>query len=66
MWVYSTPGEVEWWSGLWAERIVKSSFAKTGVERGIVTEEELTKLAGVWTEEDAWFSVPSGEILCRI
>lgn len=70
VWVYSTPDEVAWWSGLWAERLVASSFAKTGVERGIVGVEELERLAGVWrewgTEEDAWFSIPSGEILCRV
>lgn len=70
VWVYSTPEEVKWWSGLWAERIVASAFAKTGTEKGIVSMEELERLAGVWRkwgeEEDACFFVPSGEILCRI
>ena len=69
-WVYSRPEEVKWWSSLWAERLVKSSFATTGVERGVVSMEELQQLARGWREwgdsKDAWFSVPSGEILCRV
>jgi ubiquinone/menaquinone biosynthesis C-methylase UbiE len=68
-WCYSTPEEVAWWSGLWAERTVASSFADTAIESKIATKEKLEEVAQTWKrwggEEDAWFSVPSGEILCR-
>jgi hypothetical protein len=69
-WLYSTREEVEWWSGLWAERVVKSAFAKTGVERGIVSTEELQRMSEAWKAwgacQDGWFAVPSGEILCWV
>ncbi|KAJ6447221.1 ubiE/COQ5 methyltransferase [Purpureocillium lavendulum] len=68
-WCYSTPDEVAWWSGLWAERTVASAFARTATEAGAGTEEELAAAAEAWRrwgrEPDAWFAVPSGEVLCR-
>ncbi|KYK59102.1 ubiE/COQ5 methyltransferase [Drechmeria coniospora] len=68
-WCYSTKDEIDWWSGLWAERTVASAFAKTAVEGGIATTEELETVARVWRRwgelENAWFSVPSGEVICR-
>lgn len=67
-WCYSNKEEVAWWSGLWAERTVASSFADTAIESNIATKEQLAEVAKTWQkwggEEDAWFSVPSGEILC--
>jgi len=68
-WCYSTPEEIAWWSSLWAERTVASAFAKTATEAGVATEDELKKTSDVWkrwgAEEDAWFAVPSGEVICR-
>ncbi|KAG8410419.1 hypothetical protein J3458_017743 [Metarhizium acridum] len=67
-WCYSTCEEVAWWSGLWAERTVASSFADTAIESGIATRDQLAEVAETWrrwgNEDDAWFSVPSGEVLC--
>ncbi|PTB43686.1 hypothetical protein M441DRAFT_56670 [Trichoderma asperellum CBS 433.97] len=68
-WCYSTKEEVAWWSGLWAERTVASSFAKTAIENGTGTQERLEKASAAWrnwgNEEEAWFSVLHGEIICR-
>lgn len=68
-WCYSTETEIAWWSGLWAERTVASSFAKTAIENGTGTKERLDKAAEAWKrwgkEEEAWFSVLHGEIICR-
>ena len=68
-WCYSTKQEVAWWSGLWAERTVASSFADTAIQSSIATKAELEEVSETWKrwgdEKDAWFSVPSGEILCR-
>ncbi|GFF24157.1 uncharacterized methyltransferase C1B3.06c [Aspergillus udagawae] len=67
-WCYRTPEEVDWWSGLWAERTVASEFGRTARENAGVEGEELEGIARAWREwggeEDAWFSVLSGEVIC--
>jgi ubiquinone/menaquinone biosynthesis C-methylase UbiE len=68
-WCYSTREEIAWWSGLWAERTVTSAFAKTAIDGKIATNADLEKIAEVWgkwgEQEDAWFSVLHGEVICR-
>ncbi|QPH09550.1 hypothetical protein C2857_000388 [Epichloe festucae Fl1] len=68
-WCYSTREEISWWSGLWSERTVASSFADTAIEAGLATQRQLDHVADAWRrwgmEDDAWFSVLSGEIICR-
>ncbi|KAI9858725.1 MAG: hypothetical protein M1813_007357 [Trichoglossum hirsutum] len=69
-WCYSTPQERAWWSSLWAERTVASSYARMAVDGCHANEEELARIARVWrewgTKEDAWWSIMHGEILCRV
>jgi len=69
-WCYQTPEERAWWSGSWADRTIASSFARTAVDRGYATKEELDRIAQVWREwgekEDGWFAVLHGEIICRV
>ncbi|MEU8349344.1 MULTISPECIES: class I SAM-dependent methyltransferase [unclassified Streptomyces] len=69
VWCHATGEERAWWSGLWADRTVASSYAGLAVGGGHATAEELERIAGGWREwgasPDAWFSVPHGEILCR-
>lgn len=68
-WCFSTPGERSWWSGLWADRTVASSYAGLAVDGGHATRERLAALGEAWREwgarDDGWFMVPHGEILCR-
>lgn len=68
-WTYATPDERAWWSGLWADRTVASSYARRAVEGGHATEAELRAMADAWREwgtaADGWFGVLHGEILCR-
>lgn len=68
-WTYTTPDEREWWSGLWADRTVASSYAERAVGGGHATEEQLRAVSRAWREwgerEDGWFAVLHGEILCR-
>jgi len=68
-WCYARPEEVEWWSGLWAERTVSSAFAESALAKETATKEELEKASMAWREwgkqEDPWFVCIHGEILCR-
>jgi len=69
-WCYSTPEEREWWSSLWADRLVSSSFATTAMESGLASREDLDKCAQAWrnwgAREDGWFAFLKGEVLCRV
>lgn len=69
-WCYATPGDRAWWSDLWADRTVASSYAGTAVEGRHAKREDLRRIAAAWrewgTHENGWFSVLNGEILCRV
>ncbi|MFD5062127.1 MULTISPECIES: class I SAM-dependent methyltransferase [unclassified Streptomyces] len=68
-WCFATPENRVWWSGLWADRTVGSAYAKLAVDGGHATTEQLTDIAAAWRtwgeQDDAWFMVPHGEVLCR-
>ncbi|WP_299538290.1 class I SAM-dependent methyltransferase [uncultured Streptomyces sp.] len=68
-WCYATPDTRQWWSGLWAERTTASSYAGIAVGGGHATTGQLEAIADAWRDwgrqEDGWFMVPHGEILCR-
>ncbi|MEK0100807.1 SAM-dependent methyltransferase, partial [Streptomyces sp. A475] len=63
------PDEVEWWSGLWADRTLASAYADRATESGHATAGQLEEISEAWRtwgkRPDAWFSVLHGEILCR-
>jgi hypothetical protein len=67
-WCFSSPEERQYWGGSMGERVRSSGMAKTAVEEGYVTEEELEKISEGWREfvkdEQAWFGLMHGEILC--
>jgi ubiquinone/menaquinone biosynthesis C-methylase UbiE len=69
-WCYSTPDERAWWSDMWADRMVSSTFAHIAVKEGFATDDGLSRLAQGWrewgTSEDAWIALLHGEILCRV
>ncbi|WP_060882763.1 class I SAM-dependent methyltransferase [Streptomyces caniscabiei] len=68
-WTYTTAEERAWWSGLWADRTVASAYAERATENGHATAGRLWAIAESWREwgrqEDGWFAVLHGEILCR-
>ncbi|WP_018571752.1 class I SAM-dependent methyltransferase [Streptomyces sp. PsTaAH-124] len=68
-WTYATAEEREWWSGLWADRTLASAYAERATSGGHATEEELRAVSGAWRawgrQEDGWFAVLHGEVLCR-
>jgi SAM-dependent methyltransferase len=69
-WCYATAQERLWWSELWADRTVSSSYAELAVDGGFATEEDLRRIAAGWREwgaaPDGWFSVLNGEARCRV
>ncbi|MET7889354.1 class I SAM-dependent methyltransferase [Streptomyces avermitilis] len=68
-WTFATAEERGWWSGLWADRTLASAYAARATEGGHATTRRLRAVSEAWREwgrqEDGWFSVLHGEILCR-
>ncbi|HMG41295.1 MAG TPA: methyltransferase domain-containing protein [Acidimicrobiales bacterium] len=69
-WTFATPDERAWWSDVWAERSVASSFAEQALGYGIATQDELEDLAAGWrlwgATPDAVLTIVHGEIICRV
>lgn len=69
LWCYSDPEERGYWSSMWADRIINSSFHRHALDAG-VTKEELSRIAQAWqdwgTNEDGWWTITHGEIICRV
>jgi ubiquinone/menaquinone biosynthesis C-methylase UbiE len=69
-WCFATPEDRAWWSGLWADRTVASSYAERVVAAGRATQEQLAEIAEAWRDwgsrEDGWFLTPHGELICRV
>ena len=67
VWCFRSDAEIQWWSGLWADRIVASSFAETATKGGQCTMRDLERVSLAWRawgkEEDAWFAALHGEII---
>lgn len=69
-WCYATKESREWWGGLWADRILQSKMAEQLRDQGMASPEELQEISRAWsawsTQNDGWFSLLHGEILCRV
>jgi SAM-dependent methyltransferase len=69
-WTYATEADRSWWGSLWADRTVKSSYADAAIGGGHATAADLGRIAEGWrawaADQDGWFLVPNGEILCRV
>lgn len=69
-WCYATPEERAWWSGLWAERVTSSDFARQAVEHGLADDVALETLADAWrawgTASSGWFAILHGTLLARV
>ena len=67
LWVFENPEDRAWWGGLWAERVIASSFAITATDRGLATSDELNAISAAWrqwaSDEDGWLAMPHGELL---
>ena len=70
VWGFSSAEEVAWWGGLWADRALKSDFARQALEGGFASQDDLERMSSAWREwsehPDAWFAFPHGELLGRV
>lgn len=68
-WCFATPEDRSWWGGLWADRMTQSAIALQAVELELADRAALERMAAGWREwaaqDDGWFAVLHGEILCR-
>jgi SAM-dependent methyltransferase len=69
VWCFATPGDRAWWSGLWADRVRSSAFARQAVGSGLSDADELADLADAWrrwgASRDGWMTIIHGEVICR-
>lgn len=69
VWCYATAEERSWWGGLWAERVTSSALAGQALDLQLATREDLADMAAGWRQwseqDDGWFAVLNGEVLCR-
>ena len=69
VWCFAAGDGRHWWGGLWAERVVASAFATHAVNDGFASDAELEEIAAAWrrwADDDGWFGVLHGEVLCRV
>jgi ubiquinone/menaquinone biosynthesis C-methylase UbiE len=70
VWCHATPEDRAWWGGLWAERITSSAFAAQALDRHLATHDDLAEIADGWrhwaAQDDGWFAVLHGEVLCCV
>jgi len=69
-WCYRTKEEREFWGGAFVERYKEGGvFFENAVKGGFAVKEEMEEIEGAWREwiadENGWFAVLHGEIVCR-
>jgi ubiquinone/menaquinone biosynthesis C-methylase UbiE len=68
-WHFRTDEERAWWGSLWADRVLKSEFARQGLEFELTTPSELNEISAAfleWSEDPAAaFVVVHDEVLAR-
>jgi ubiquinone/menaquinone biosynthesis C-methylase UbiE len=68
-WCFATPEDRRWWAETWADRITVTALADRIRELGLADQDELNEIGRAWLrwadEEDGWFSMIHGEVLCR-
>jgi len=69
-WTYPAGEPARWWGAMWADRILNTDLASEILEAGLATRTELETINRAWIDwsedPDAWFMVPSGELLARV
>ncbi|MEO5874502.1 MAG: methyltransferase domain-containing protein [Streptosporangiaceae bacterium] len=70
VWGFTTPEDRQWWGGMWADRILRSAMASQALAEGRAGLADLDRISAGWrtwtAAGDGFFTVPHGEILCRV
>ena len=70
IWCFAEPESRLWWSEIWADRVLQSSYHEHAIAQGLADRAELEEIAAAWktwaTAPDAVFFVPHGEIIGRV
>ncbi len=68
-WTFADAESRAWWCGLWADRVVASTFAAQARDYGFALDEDLAALSAGWRawadHEDGFFVVLHAEVLAR-
>ncbi|HET9142503.1 methyltransferase domain-containing protein [Actinophytocola sp.] len=68
-WCFATPADREFWSEMWAERILAPGIGDAAVGYGYATQDDRAAIAAGWREwgasADGWFAITHGEILAE-
>ncbi|MEM7140255.1 MAG: methyltransferase domain-containing protein [Actinomycetota bacterium] len=66
-WEFTDPDGRSWWAGLWADRVLQSSYGAMAQRDGLASRAELDQIATAWrrwaAEPAGFFLVPHVEIL---
>ena len=66
-WTFASADDRAWWGELWAERVIRSSFASQAIEYGVSDHAELAEVADAWRSwaatPDAVFAMLHGELI---
>jgi hypothetical protein len=66
-WTFANATDRLWWGGLWAERVVRSSFADQAVEYGLSSHDELDAISRAWqrwaAQDDGIFIALHAEVI---
>ncbi len=60
-WEFADPDSRGWWAGVWADRVLQSSYGDLADELGWATRTELDEIAAAWRR---WAQEPAGFFLC--
>lgn len=70
VWCFSSMEERNYWSGMWADRLQSSRFAKNAIAGGHATQEDLDRIVEGWHEwascDEGWYTLTHGEIICHV
>jgi ubiquinone/menaquinone biosynthesis C-methylase UbiE len=68
-WTFADPDARAWWGGLWADRVLLSSFADQAIAYRLADRADLSALSDAWrswaADPDGFFAVLHVEVLAR-
>lgn len=68
-WCFSSPTERQYWGGSFVARAESSGWSTKALEGGYATQDDLKEMVDGWRafveDDDAWYGLLHGEIICR-